>query len=101
MTPTPFLFAANRNIYFHDNGVVFVGWLATATTVKVVDTVGGDTNTFSFTVISFYDNGVVDGGELATAIEVDVVDTSQSLAVTNTFSFAANRTGSIYTRMGW
>ena len=52
--------------HFHTNGVVSNGRLATATTVKVVDTVSGDTNTFTARWhIFFHTNGVVSSGTLA------------------------------------
>ena len=55
--------------------------------MKVVDTVSGDTNTFTARWhIFFHTNGVVSRGVLATAITVKVVDTVS--AVTNAFSFS-------------
>ena len=61
------------------------------TKVKVVDTVSGVTNTFSFAAnqgITFHDNGAVYGGILTSNTAVTVVVGG----VTNPFSFAANRT---------
>ena len=75
------------------------GKLATATTVKVVDTVSGVTNIVSFASnesISFRDNGVVFSGTLATATTVKVVDTVSG--VTNTFSFTNTN---IYFHKNW
>ena len=77
---------------FNTNGVVYYGWLASAKTVDVVDTVSALTNTFSFASnnsIRFHANGVVKYGTLATnTVATKVVDTVGD--VTNTFDFAAN-----------
>ena len=70
------------------SGVVTNGYLATASTgTKVVDTVIGATNTFSFRwSINFHTTGVVKSGSLATAS----VDTKVGGdGATNTFSFKA------------
>ena len=100
-------FLSESALTFHDNGVVLAGELATASTAtKVVDTsqVLRVTNTFDFAVggdgITFYTNGVVNRGVLATAIAVDVVDTSVDPAVTNSYSFAANRNITFYDEWG-
>ena len=68
--------------------VVKYGHLAiTSTNTKVVDTVNGVTNTFSFYGIVFHDNGVVSAGTLPAAKAVTVGGNSFSICGEQKYQF--------------